>query len=110
MQKVVKINCEEFELCKSLNFYDVVNNFKGDGIDLYDCYHKTSIRKKNVYDFWHNWFKSIAPPDACEYSFKFGIGSYNVNVFTLNALIKYCDKWYYIHITPTHNLAYPLTF
>lgn len=109
MKKDIKINYEVFELCKPLNFYDVVNHFKGDGVDLYDCYNKPSVRKQSIYDSWHDWFKSLISEED-EYRFKFGISSYNTSIFTLNALIKYCGKWYYIHITPTHNLAYPLMF
>ena len=67
---------------------------------LESCYARPSQAKTNIY---YNWFNTISNASDI---LKFGVGSYNCNIFTINAIIDINDKRYYLHITPTKNECY----
>lgn len=47
--EIIKIGKEEFTLCKYFNPYVRC-------MDLYDAYMKPSQIKKNIWEYWRNWF------------------------------------------------------
>lgn len=67
---------------------------------LEHCYARPSQAKTSIY---YNWFNTIANDSDI---LKFGVGSYNCNIFTINSIIDINDKRYYLHITPTKNECY----
>ena len=61
---------------------------------LNECYTRPSKTKQAIYKEWVQW--------ANENNAKrFGVCSYNTNIFTLDGLIKIGTDMYYIYITPT---------
>lgn len=48
-KEIIKIGKEEFTLCKYFNPYVRC-------MDLYDAYMKPSQIKKNIWEYWRNWF------------------------------------------------------
>lgn len=67
---------------------------------LESCYNRPSQAKINIYNTWYNTIANNSD------ILSFGVGSYNCNIFTINAIIKLHNKNYYLHITPTRNECY----
>ena len=67
---------------------------------LESCYNRPSQTKTNIY---YNWYNTIANDSNI---LDFGVGSYNCNIFTINAIIELQNKKYYLYITPTRNECY----
>ena len=70
---------------------------------LKDCYTRPSAKKQSIYEDWKKW----ANENNIE---RFGIHSYNTNVFTLEGIYynKENDTNYYIYITPSYHYAYEI--
>ena len=78
-----------------------MQDLKGLRFDKLDsCYARPSQAKISIYNTWYN---TIANDSNI---LDFGVGSYNCNIFTINAIIKLHNKKYYLHITPTRNECY----
>lgn len=67
---------------------------------LESCYTRPSQAKTSIF---YNWFNTISNDSDI---LKFGVGSYNCNIFTINSIVDINDKRYYLHITPTKNECY----
>lgn len=98
--KQININGIIFEIekpIKKLPFYI--------GRKLEDCYNKPSYKKSIIYRDWCDWFNTF------DYDDKIGaitIYSYNTFMFTLIMAVRYNNNIYHLHITPSHNYAYPI--
>ena len=96
-KQTININGREFDLKGVVNN----ENIKGLKFDsLEHCYDRPSQAKTSIY---YNWFNTIANASDI---LKFGVGSYNCNIFTINSIVDINDKRYYLHITPTKNECY----
>lgn len=93
-EKYININGVNFERVKG-----GVNNINTSLKDIYQCYDRPSIYKVNIYNEWCEFAREVD-------STKYGIASYNVNIFTFDFYFKYEGKKYYAHITPSHNYIY----
>ena len=90
-EKYIEIKGVKFE--KVSGSINIVNtNLK----TLYQCYDRPSQAKVGIYNEWVEYARKV---DAS----KWGIATYNANVFTFDFCFKYEDKKYYAHITPCHN-------
>ena len=69
---------------------------------LESCYNKPSQAKTSIYYSWH--YTYLDNIDII----KFGVGSYNCNIFTINSIVNIDNKKYYLHITPTKNECYEI--
>lgn len=67
---------------------------------LESCYARPSQAKVSVYNIWYNTIANDS--DILD----FGVGSYNCNIFTINAIVNIDNKKYYLHITPTKRECY----
>ena len=89
-EKIV-INGVKFEKVGG-NIHNINTNLK----NLYQCYDRPSQAKVGIYNEWVDYARKV---DAS----KWGIATYNANVFTFDFCFKYESKKYYAHITPCHN-------
>lgn len=96
--QIMKLGEEEFKFKGVISEEDLKNKtFKG----IYQCYTKPSKIKINIF---LEWVSKIY--DIDNNFLKFGIDSYNTNIFTLHSILKIDNKKYYLHITPTKNECY----
>ena len=95
--RTIMIGNETFDIKGIIDMQDL----KGLKFDrLESCYARPSQAKTSIY---YNWFNTIANNSNI---LSFGVGSYNCNIFTINAIIELHNKKYYLHITPTRNECY----
>ena len=95
--QIIKLGEEEFKIKGVINMQDL----KGLKFDnLKSCYNRPSQAKMSIYYNWHNTISNNS--DILD----FGVGSYNCNIFTINAIIELQNNKYYLHITPTRNECY----
>ena len=95
--QIMKIGEEEFKFKGIINIQDL----KGLKFDsLKSCYARPSQAKRSIY---YNWFNDISNNSDI---LRFGVGSFNCNIFTINSIVDINDKRYYLHITPTKNECY----
>lgn len=95
--KTIMIGDNNFNIKGIIDMQDL----KGLRFDsLEHCYARPSQSKISIY---YNWFNAISNNSdiLC-----YGVGSYNCNIFTINAFIELDNKKYYLHITPTKNECY----
>lgn len=96
--QIMKLGEEEFKIKGVINKEDLKNKtFKG----IYQCYDRPSKTKINIF---LEWVSKIY--DIDNNFLKFGIDSYNCNMFTLHSILKIDNKKYYIHITKTRQEIY----
>ena len=114
--KSVTIFNRTFELVESKKYpitVDTVNDYmeRYTGKDLLSFYNKPSDIKCAIYDDWRKWSatshidsKSV---DSVEYM---QVASANCMTFTIDALVfdKHGFIKYMLHITKSHNYAYPV--
>lgn len=115
--KTVKIFNRTFELVQSKKYpitidtvSDYMSNFTGK--DLFNYYDNPSTVKRLIYDEWKEWslnsrFNNDNSDDSVEYM---QVTSANCMTFTIDALVfdKHGFIKYMIHITKSHNYAYPV--
>ena len=95
--QIMKLGEEEFKFKGVIDTQDL----KGLKFDrLESCYNRPSQAKISIY---YNWFNDISNASDI---LKFGVGSFNCNIFTINSIVDINDKRYYLHITPTKNECY----
>lgn len=97
--QIININGQEFEIkgAKSLSLVESLI-YK----NLSECYTKPSNIKQSIYNDW--MYKLIQNYDTTVY--RYGINSYNTNMFTLHCYLKINDTKYYLYITKTKNWAF----
>lgn len=97
--KNIMIGDSNFNIKGVIDMQDL-KDLKFDSLE--HCYARPSQAKTSIY---YNWFNTIANASdiLC-----YGVGSYNCNIFTINAIIKLHNKKYYLHITPTKNECYEI--
>lgn len=90
-EKHIEINGVNFEKVRG-----GVNNINTNLKTLCECYDRPSIYKVNIYNEWVNYAREVGAS-------KWGIASYNANIFTFDFIFSFNDVIYYAHITPSHN-------
>lgn len=102
MNKIIKIGNEDFKLKnKIMNNEDTYYlSFS----DIYECYKKPSSIKVRVYNYYRDLLYN-----NCEV-IKYGVKGYNCNMFSLNAIVKIEEEYYYIYITKTKNEIYKINW
>lgn len=103
MIKKIKTNRNIMLGDNNFNIKGIINmqDLKGLKFDsLERCYNRPSQAKISIY---YNWYNTISNNSNI---LKFGVGSYNCNIFTINSVIELNNKKYYLHITPTKNECY----
>lgn len=101
MKKTLVVNGEYFEIVKAYRDFEPTHLY----FTLDDCYTSYSVRKKNAFNYWRNWFSELND------SIFNGVISHNCNFFTVggylfNAHTEYGDFDIHFHITHAHNYAY----
>ena len=71
---------------------------RGNYDGLYDCYNRPSGRKAYIFDYYRRLLENNA-----DRVIRYGIGSYNCNIITLEADIIKDGIKYYVYITPSYN-------
>lgn len=95
--KTIIIGNSDFNIKGIIDMQDL-KDLKFDRLE--SCYARPSQAKTSIF---YNWFNTISNDSDI---LKFGVGSYNCNIFTINAIIELQNKKYYLHITPTKNECY----
>ena len=100
--KVMNIGNEDFTLKnKILNQNDI---YWCSYNDIYECYSRPSNEKVNIYNYWRDLIYN-----NCEVV-NYGIRGYNCNMFSLNAIVRIEEEYYYIYITKTKNEIYKINW
>lgn len=95
--QIIILGNEEFKFKGVISKEDLKDKtFKG----LYECYDRPSDTKTRIYVEWSSRIYDLGN------MLKFGISSYNVNMFTLHSILKVDNKIYYIYITKTRQEVY----
>lgn len=95
--KYIMINNIEFNVKGTID-NDFIKTLKFDSLE--SCYTRPSQAKTSIYYSWYYTYLNNIN------IIKFGIGSYNSNIFTINSIVDIDGKRYYLHITPTKNECY----
>ena len=96
--QIMKLGNEEFKFKGVISKEDLKNKtFKS----IYQCYTKPSKIKIEIF---LEWVSKVY--DIDNNFLKFGIDSYNWNMFTLHSILKINNKNYYVHITKTRQEIY----
>ena len=115
--KTVTIFNRTFELVESKKYpvtADTVNDYMSNFShkNLYNYYNNPSSTKCLIYDSWKEWafnsrFNNEGGDDSVQYM---QVASANCMTFTIDALVfdKYGFIKYMLHITKSHNYAYPV--
>ena len=90
--EIIKIGKEEFTLCKYFNPYVRC-------MDLYDAYMKPSQMKKNIWEYWRNWFHE----NKEGFNDFIAIGSYNFCQFQVVGRITLKGIKYNFYIKKSGN-------
>ena len=98
-KQTININGREFDL-KGVTTNEAIKDLKFDSLE--NCYNRPSQAKISIYYSWFNIISNAS--DILD----FGVGSYNCNIFTINAIVNIDNKKYYLHITPTKNECYEI--
>ena len=98
MKKQLNIYGEQFTLCGTCE--RSIESISG--LDIYDVYGRPSDRKVSIWHSWANWFLNEAR------TARFGICSHNCNFFSIEGIVEFEGKWYYLWITKTYNRAYEI--
>lgn len=96
MKKYAQLNGINFEVVNLKT-----DNRQGKTNNIYEYYEKPSDRKLKIWEDWEKFFKDM---EKAGMSVEWWIESYNVRIFTINAVVKVSEglTWYF-RITPTHN-------
>ena len=113
--KKLTINGIVFEVVNSKKYpttVESVNRYmdRFTGRSLWDCYDRPSEIKESIWDNWRYWMHD-SNVNENEYSVQYmQVSSYNSMMFTIDALVFDKQDYikYFLHITPTHNYAYPV--
>lgn len=97
--RTILIGDSNFNIKGIIDMQDL-KDLKFDSLEY--CYARPSQAKISIY---YNWYNTIANNSNI---LSFGVGSYNSNIFTINAIIELHNKKYYLHITPTKNECYEI--
>ena len=98
--QVIILGNEEFKFKGVISREDLKDKtFRG----IYQCYTKPSTAKIKIFLEWASKIYDIDNDFL-----KFGISSYNVNMFTLHSILKVDNKSYYIYITKTRQEIYEI--
>lgn len=93
----ININNIEFNL-KGVISSETIKDLKFDRLE--NCYNKPSDTKVSIYYSWYYTYLDNVN------IIKFGVGSYNSSIFTINSIIDIDNKKYYLYITPRKNECY----
>ena len=91
MKRTFNLNGKVFDVKSDIHDEVTINHR-----DLYSCYDNPSTYKQAIWSNWCSWFMSM----NC---FRFGIRSFNCQMFTIEALV-YVEEFEsdcYLLITPT---------
>ena len=94
MKKQLNIHGINFELEHSINCVPRISTR-----NLDECYERPSDTKKAIWNEWVHWFVY-----DCETTY-FGVASYSSNFFSIEGVIEFEGKSYYLRITKAHNRA-----
>lgn len=114
--KTVTIFNTTFELVESRKYpvtVDTVNDYmdRYTGKDLDSFYGKSSDIKRAIYNNWRKWASESHLNDNTDDTVEYmQVASANCMTFTIDALVfdKYGFIKYMLHITKSHNYAYPV--
>lgn len=96
MSKKLNMYGVDFELCgTSTRLPQTIST-----IGIRDVYGRPSDYKVSIWDSWARWFVNEAR------SVKFGVCSHSCNFFSIEGMIDFEGKRYYLRITKAHNRAY----
>ena len=97
--KTIKIGDDEFNYKGTMSKdYAYNQNYKM----LSQCYNKPSLAKMNIFNEWFN--------DLNKYTNikMYGINGRNAHLITINAIVEFKDKLYYLDIHKSRNDIYEL--
>lgn len=99
MKKIIKIGEDEFEYKGTMSKnYAYLQNYKM----LSDCYNKPSLAKVNIFNEWLydlNKYTTVK---------MYGINGRNAHLITINAIVEFKNKLYYLDIHKSRNDIYEL--